>query len=195
MLDKLRDTYAIILASGSPRRQQFLKDLQLPFTVKLFDVEEIYDKNLKREEITTYLSELKAQPFDSILKENELVITSDTIVWFENEALGKPKNAQEAFEILKKLSGNSHEVITSVCFKTTKLTHTISDCTKVYFKEITDEEINFYIENFKPFDKAGSYGIQEWIGYIGVEKIEGSYFNVMGLPIHKFYEFLKNMSE
>ena len=193
MLKNTLDKYSIILASGSPRRQQFLKDLRIPYNVKLFDVEEIYDENLKREEITNYLAELKSQPFDAILKKNELVITSDTIVWFDNKALGKPKNYNDAFQMLKNLSGNSHEVITSVCFKTTEGTKLISDTTKVYFKEITDEEINFYLENFKPFDKAGSYGIQEWIGYIGVEKIEGSYFNVMGLPVNKLYDFLKNL--
>ena len=193
MLKNTLDKYSIILASGSPRRQQFLKDLRIPYSVKLFDVEEIYDENLKREEITNYLAELKSQPFDAILKKNELVITSDTIVWFDNKALGKPKNYNDAFQMLKNLSGNSHEVITSVCFKTTEGTKLISDTTKVYFKEITDEEINFYLENFKPFDKAGSYGIQEWIGYIGVEKIEGSYFNVMGLPVNKLYDFLKNL--
>lgn len=193
MLKNTLDKYSIILASGSPRRQQFLKDLRIPYSVKLFDVEEIYDENLKREEITNYLAELKSQPFDAILKKNELVITSDTIVWFDNKALGKPKNYNDAFQMLKNLSGNSHEVITSVCFKTTEDTKLISDTTKVYFKEITDEEINFYLENFKPFDKAGSYGIQEWIGYIGVERIEGSYFNVMGLPVNKLYDFLKNL--
>tara|TARA_B100000809_G_scaffold264657_1_gene321097 strand:+ start:24023 stop:24610 length:588 start_codon:yes stop_codon:yes gene_type:complete len=193
MLKKLTDKYTIILASGSPRRQQFLKDLQIPYTVKLFDVEEVYDAILKREEITAYLSKLKSEPFDAIIKENELVITSDTIVWFENKAMGKPKDNEEAFQMLKKLSGNMHEVITSICFKTAEASKIISDTTKVYFKEITDKEINFYINNFKPFDKAGSYGIQEWIGYIGVEKIEGSYFNVMGLPVHKLYDFLKNL--
>jgi septum formation protein len=195
MLKKTLEKYSIILASGSPRRQQFLKDLQIPFTLKLFNVEEVYDPHLKREEITAYLSKLKSQPFDTILKKNELVITSDTIVWFDNKALGKPKNTQEAFQMLKNLSGNVHEVITSICFKTTKATKVISDTTKVYFKAITDEEINFYIENFKPFDKAGSYGIQEWIGYIAVEKIEGNYFNVMGLPVHKLYQFLKDISK
>lgn len=194
MLKTILNSYHIILGSGSPRRQQFLKDLHIPFRIQLFDVEEIYDSALKREEITEYLSRLKSQPFDAILKESELVITSDTIVWFQNKALGKPKDKEEAFQTLKKLSGNVHEVITSICFKTTEKTETVSDTTKVYFKDLTDEEILFYIENFKPYDKAGSYGIQEWIGYIGVEKIEGNYFNVMGLPVHKLYDFLKHMT-
>ena len=192
MLKNIIDKYKIILASGSPRRQQFFKDLNIPFSVKLFDVEEIYDPNLKREEITNYLSELKAKPFDTILNENELVITSDTIVWFQNKALGKPNNRKESFEMLSALSNNSHEVITSISFKTKNSVKTIHDTTKVYFKKLSIEEINFYIDNFKPFDKAGSYGIQEWIGYIGVEKIEGNYSNVIGLPIPKLYDFLKN---
>jgi len=192
MLKNIIDKYKIILASGSPRRQQFFKDLNIPFSVKLFDVEEIYDPNLKREEITNYLSELKAKPFDTILNKNELVITSDTIVWFQNKALGKPNNRKESFEMLSALSNNSHEVITSISFKTKNSVKTIHDTTKVYFKKLSIEEINFYIDNFKPFDKAGSYGIQEWIGYIGVEKIEGNYSNVIGLPLPKLYDFLKN---
>lgn len=192
MLTNLTDKYSIILASGSPRRQQFLKELNIPFSVKIFDVEEIFNPQLAREEITNYLAELKAKPFDAIIKENELVITSDTIVWFQDKALGKPNNQQESFEMLSALSGNSHEVITSISFKTKKTVKTVHDCTKVYFKDLSSEEINFYIDNFKPFDKAGSYGIQEWIGYIGVEKIEGNYSNVMGLPLPKLYDFLKN---
>ncbi|WP_139958252.1 Maf-like protein [Flavicella sediminum] len=194
MLSNLTDTYQIILASGSPRRQQFLKDLGLPFRIQLFDVEEIYPEDLFKNEITEYLSELKSKPFDETLKDNELVITSDTIVWFDNKALEKPKNEQEAFQMLKALSGQMHEVITSVCIKTKQHTETITDTTKVYFSEVSDEEIQYYISNFKPFDKAGSYGIQEWIGFIAVEKIEGSYFNVMGLPIHKLYKYLKTLA-
>ena len=148
---------------------------------------------MQREKITEYLSLLKAKPFDAILKNNDLVITSDTIVWFENEPLEKPKNHEDACRMLKALSGNVHEVITSICIKTKEFTKVVSDTTKVYFKVLTNEEIEFYVQNFKPFDKAGSYGIQEWIGYIGVEKIEGSYFNVMGLPVHKLYQILKDI--
>ncbi|MEI6866658.1 Maf family nucleotide pyrophosphatase [Flavicella sp.] len=192
MLKNLLDKYSIILASGSPRRQQFLEELKIPFSIKFFDIEEIYPPQLIREEITNYLAELKAKPFDTILKEDELIIASDTVVWFKNKALGKPKNHQESFDMLSALSGNSHEVISSICFKTKRATKTIHDCTKVYFKNLTSDEINFYIDNYKPFDKAGSYGIQEWIGYIGVEKIEGNYSNVMGFPLSKLYEFLKN---
>ena len=193
MLHTLIEKFDIILASASPRRQQFLKDLRLPHRVQLFEVEEIYPEKLSREEIPIYLSQLKAKPFDSILKENELVITSDTIVWADEKALGKPKNAAEAFATLRKLSGTMHEVITAVCLKSTTDEKIIHDTTKVYFSDLTDAEITYYIENFKPYDKAGSYGIQEWIGYIGVEKIEGNYSNVMGLPLQKMYKALKEL--
>lgn len=193
MLKNLLNKYTVILASGSPRRQQFLKDLDILFEIKLFDVEEIYPEELEASEITDFLSELKAQPFDTILKENELVITSDTIVWLNGKALGKPNTKQEAFDMLKSLSGQSHEVISSICIKTTEFTKTISDTTKVYFSNLESNEIEYYVEKFNPLDKAGSYGIQEWIGYIGVEKIEGSFYNVMGLPIHKLYSFLKTI--
>lgn len=194
MLQDLLKKYSIILASGSPRRQQFLKDLNIPFTTQLFEVEEIYPETLVGSEITDYLSELKSKPFDAILKENELVITSDTIVWQNNKALGKPKNKEQAFEMLKALSGQKHEVISSVSFKTKNFLKTINDTTTVYFSVLSNEEIAYYIDHFQPYDKAGSYGIQEWIGYIGVEKIEGSYFNVMGLPVHKLYTELKNLN-
>lgn len=195
MLQSVLNKYKVLLASGSPRRQQFLKDLNIPYRIQLFDVEEIYPEKLQKEEIPEYLAKLKAAPFDNILKEDELVITSDTIVWLQDKALGKPKNAEEAFEMLQALSGAVHEVITSVCVKTIKNTKVITDTTKVYFSKLTEEEIRFYIENHQPYDKAGSYGIQEWIGYIGVEKIEGSYFNVMGLPVQKLYQHLKSLTD
>lgn len=194
MLQNILNKYSVILASGSPRRQQFLKDLNIPFEIKLFNVEEIYSDELLGSEITDYLSELKSKPFDSILKENEIVITSDTIVWLEDKALEKPKNKEQACEMLKALSGKKHEVISSVCIKTTKFCKTINDTTIVYFSELNDEEIEYYVDIYKPYDKAGSYGIQEWIGYIGVERIEGSYYNVMGLPIHKLYHLLKTIT-
>ena len=192
MFKNITDKYSIILASSSPRRQQFFKDLNIPFQMQSFDVEELYSPDLKREEITNYLAELKATPFNNIIEKNQLVITSDTIVWFKEKALGKPLNREESIGMLRALSGNMHEVISSISFKTKKSIATIHDSTKVYFKVLTDEEISFYVDNFNPFDKAGSYGIQEWIGYIGVEKIEGNYSNVMGLPIPKLYEFLKS---
>ena len=193
MLSKLIAQYRIILASRSPRRQEFLKELNIPYSIILFDVEETYPNHLKREEISEYIAIQKAKPFDKIIQKQDLIITSDTIVWHEGVALGKPKDEKEAFEVLKSLSGKMHEVISTVCIKTTDKTKIITDTTKVYFSALTDEEIIFYIENYKPFDKAGSYGIQEWIGYIGVEKIEGSYFNVMGFPTNKFYKYLKEL--
>ncbi|MFT4644562.1 MAG: septum formation protein [Planctomycetota bacterium] len=186
MLSNKLKKYNIILASKSPRRQQFLKDLDLDFEIQLKEVEEIYPNHLKGIEITNFLAELKSKPFEN-LNANDILITSDTIVWLNEEAIGKPKDKQDAVSILNKLSGQKHQVITSVCIKTLVNIKIINDITDVYFKELTDEEINFYLDNFKPFDKAGSYGIQDWIGFIGVERIEGSYFNVMGLPVHKLY--------
>ncbi|MFB0939325.1 MAG: Maf family nucleotide pyrophosphatase [Urechidicola sp.] len=187
---KLKD-YSIILASGSPRRQQFLKDLGIDYTIKLREVEEIYPSTLKGVEITDYLAELKSSSFDN-LKKNEILITSDTIVWLENKAIGKPKDRKDAINILKSISGKKHEVMTSICLKTRDSIKIVTDITQVYFKILTQEEIEYYLDTFEPYDKAGAYGIQDWIGYIGVEKIEGSFFNVMGLPVHKLYtELLK----
>jgi septum formation protein len=183
----------IILASGSPRRQQFFKDLDLDFEIRLKEIEEVFPDTLKGEEITNYLSILKANAFEGELHENELLITSDTIVWHKNCPLGKPKDAQEAFEILKSLSNNTHEVITSVCFKTKNKTEVISETTKVTFNALSDEAIHYYLDNYQPFDKAGAYGIQEWIGFIGVSKIEGSYTNVMGMPTDKVFDYLNKL--
>lgn len=180
----------IILASGSPRRQELFKELNLDFNIQVKEVNEVYPTTLKAEEITNYLASLKASAFDNMLTENDLVITSDTIVWLHDKALEKPKDAQEAIEMLQQLSGNSHKVITSVCLKTKLKAHVFFDETIVYFKQLALEEIKYYVEKYKPFDKAGAYGIQEWIGFIGVVKLEGSYFNVMGFPVHKLYEEL-----
>ena len=182
----------IILASGSPRRQQYFKELDIDFTIQLKEVEEVYPNHLKAEEITNFLAELKAAAFTN-LNENDVLITSDTIVWHEEKALGKPKDYQDAFEMLQSMSGKTHEVITSVCFKTNAKTETIFEVTKVTFKEIYDEAIAYYLDNYKPFDKAGSYGIQEWIGYIGIESIQGSFYNVMGLPTKLLYDMLEKM--
>lgn len=193
MLSKKLSKYNIILASGSPRRQSFFKDLNLNFEVRLKEVEEIYPSTLKGNEITEFLANLKSEPFKNELTENDLLITSDTIVWLENKALGKPKNFKEAFDTLKSLSNKEHEVITSFSIRSKQFQKIISDTTKVFFKNLTDEEITYYIENYKPYDKAGSYGIQEWIGKIGIHKIEGSYFTVMGLPTHKLYEELMQL--
>ena len=193
MLKSKLSAYSIILASGSPRRQQFFKDLDLDFEIRLKEVEEIFPETLKAEEITNYLSILKANAFEGELQDNDLLITSDTIVWHKNCPLGKPKDAQEAFEILKSLSNNTHEVITSVCFKTKNKTEVISETTKVTFNALSDEAIQYYLDNYQPFDKAGAYGIQEWIGFIGVSKIEGSYTNVMGMPTNKVFDYLNKL--
>lgn len=190
MLKKKLEKYTLILASGSPRRQQFFKDLDLDFEIRLKEIEEVFPPELKAEQITNYLAELKANAFEGELKPNEILITSDTIVWHNNKALGKPKEVQDAFSILKSLSNTTHEVITSVCFKTIEKSTVIYEITKVTFNELSDEAIEYYIKNYKPFDKAGAYGIQEWIGFIGVSKIEGSYANVMGMPTDKVYEYL-----
>jgi len=184
----------IILASGSPRRQQFFRELDIDFTIQIKEVEEIYPNDLQASEITIFLAELKANAFD-LLEENEILITSDTIVWHENKALGKPKDAQDAFEMLQSLSGKTHEVITSVCFKTKNTLETITETTKVTFNLLSDEAIRYYIATYKPFDKAGSYGIQEWIGLVGIAKIEGSYTNVVGLPVDKVYQKLIHYAE
>ncbi len=192
MLSQKLSNYNLILASGSPRRQQFFKDLGLDFTIQVKSVDEVYPSHLKAAEITNYLADLKSKAFTN-LGDNDLIITSDTIVWLEKEPLEKASNDQEAFEMLRKMSGKMHEVITSVCIKTVHFQKIFNDTTQVFFKELTDDEIRFYIQNYQPFDKAGAYGIQEWIGFIGIEKIEGSYFNVMGLPVHKLYKELMNL--
>ncbi|WP_298343888.1 Maf-like protein [uncultured Algibacter sp.] len=192
--EKLKD-FNIILASGSPRRQEFFKNLDLNFKIQVKSVKEEYPPRLTHFEISNYLAQLKALPFKKELSHNDILITSDTIVWHNNKALGKPRDADEAFSILKSLSGVTHEVITSVCFTTPSFEKTLHNITKVTFKALSYEEINYYIKTYKPFDKAGAYGIQEWIGQIGVTKIEGSYFNVMGLPIHLVYKTLNTIAE
>ena len=194
MLRNKLKKYTLILASGSPRRQQFFKDLDLDFEIRLKEIEEVYPPELEAAQITNYLAELKASAFEGELQTNEILITSDTIVWHNNKALGKPKDEQDAFEILKSLSNTTHEVITSVCFKTNKKIDLLHEITKVTFNELTDESIRYYLENYKPYDKAGAYGIQEWIGFIGVSKIEGSYANVMGMPTDKVYEYLSKLT-
>ena len=193
LTDQLKN-YNIILASGSPRRQSLLKDLAIDFSVKLKNIKEEYPDHLKGVEITDYLSELKSKPYLNELKENDILITSDTIVWHHHKALGKPKNDDEAFTMLSSLSNTSHDVITSVCLVIgNKKSLIINDTVKVYFKKLKEEEINYYIKKYKPFDKAGAYGIQEWIGKIGINKIEGSYFTVMGFPVHKLYKELEKL--
>lgn len=187
--EKFKNT-KIILASGSPRRQQFFKDFDIDFEIRLKEIDEVYPQNLTFLEITDYLAKLKAAAFEGELQENELLITSDTLVWHNNQALGKPKDYNDAFEMLKSLANSTHEVITSVCFKTSKKEEIINEITKVTFTTLSDEAIHYYLENYKPFDKAGSYGIQDWIGLTGISKIEGSYTNVVGLPTEKVFQYL-----
>ncbi len=189
MLASLLKNHKIILASGSPRRQQFFKDLGLDFIIELKNVEEIYPEDLEHYEISDYLAVLKSKAFTT-LSHNDILITSDTIVWHHDRALGKPKSLAEAKSMIASMSGSTHDVITSVCFKTTTKTTVLHHTTRVTFKELTTDEIDYYVDTYKPLDKAGAYGIQEWIGYIGITHLEGSYFNVMGLPTHLVYETL-----
>jgi septum formation protein len=189
--EKLKE-YNVILASKSPRRQQFFKDLDIDFTIQLKEVEEIYPPALKGIEITDFLADLKSQAYSN-LTEKDLLITSDTIVWLDEKALGKPKDETDAFNMLRSLSGKKHQVITSISIKSKFFQKIINDITTVSFKELSDDEINYYIKNYKPFDKAGAYGIQEWIGFIAIDNLEGSYFNVVGLPVYKLYKELMNL--
>jgi len=188
LAEKLKN-YNIIIASGSPRRHNFFKEMGIDFTIEVKEIEELYPKHLKRAEITDYLSKLKATAFTG-LSENDILITSDTIVWQHDRPIEKPKDSEDAFNMIQSLSGTMHEVYTSVTFTGKNFQKTVHENTKVWFKDLSDEEINYYINTFNPFDKAGGYGIQEWIGYIGISKIEGSYNNVMGLPTHLIYESL-----
>ncbi|SHF58801.1 septum formation protein [Salegentibacter echinorum] len=190
MLKDLLKDKEIILASGSPRRHQFFKDLDIAFKIDVRSVKEAYPKDLKKEGITDFLAKLKAEAFQDELKKNQILITSDTIVYHNEKALGKPKSKAEAKAMLASLSGQSHSVFTSVCFTTNNQQTTVNDETKVTFKELNQAEIDYYVENFKPLDKAGGYAIQEWIGLIGITKIEGSYFNVVGLPTQLVYKTL-----
>lgn len=183
--------YKIILASKSPRRIQFLKDLEIPFEIASIDVKEIYDFSLKKEEITNYLCKLKADAYE-FRQDNEIIITCDTIVWANDKALGKPNNYEEAFEMLQSLSGKTHEVVSSVCLKSTSKEMVFHDITRVTFADLSTEDIHHYITTYQPYDKAGAYGIQEWIGIIGIKKIEGSYTNVVGMPMEKLFNALKS---
>ena len=189
MLDNLKG-YRIILASKSPRRRQLLEELGISFTVEVREVDEVFPEHLPVDKVAEYLAQLKAAPFKNSIDKNTLVITSDTIVCTEEQILGKPANYREAFQMLSLLSGKSHRVITGVNLLTHNQNISFSTSTTVYFKSLSEEEIDYYITNYQPFDKAGAYGIQEWIGYVAVEKIEGSYFNVMGLPVQHLYEEL-----
>ncbi len=190
--DKL-EGYKIILASGSPRRKQFFESMELDFEIRLKSVDEVYPDSLEGYEIPEYLSKLKASIFKGSLINKEILITSDTVVWYQGKSLAKPADKEEAVEMLSALSNDWHDVITSVTFTTNSLQKTVNHTTKVKFKALTKEEINFYVEKFKPLDKAGAYGIQEWIGLIGIEEIQGSYTNVVGLPTQLVYKTLMSM--
>lgn len=190
--EKLKHT-RLILASGSPRRQQFFRELDVDFEIRLKEVEEIFPPELAAEEITNYLAVLKANAFEGELVEGDLLVTSDTIVWHKGNCLGKPKSKEDAVAMITSLSGATHEVITSICFKTVDYTEVVFEKTKVTFELLNKESIDYYVEKYQPFDKAGSYAIQEWIGSVGISKIEGSYTNVVGMPMHHVYRKLMQL--
>lgn len=183
--------YHIILGSGSPRRKELLGELGLEFVVDTKNTfEEVYSDGTPEEQIPEVLAEGKSLGFHRELTDNEILITSDTLVLCEGRVMGKPRDREDAVDMLKALSGKSHKVITAVTFRNSERIKTVSDTAIVHFKGLKDNEIDYYIDNYRPFDKAGAYGIQEWIGYIGIDKIEGSYFTIMGLPVHLVYELL-----
>jgi septum formation protein len=194
--------YSVVLASNSPRRKELLSGLGVNFSVKtLPDVDESFPDTLKGEEIPLFIARKKADAYKMLfssvtsneVEEPLLVITADTIVWLEDEVLGKPANATEARAMLSKLSGKKHQVITGVCLTTASWQKSFAAVSEVQFSSLTEEEMDYYIHNYCPYDKAGAYGVQEWIGFIGVESIQGSYFNVMGLPIQRLYRELKTI--
>lgn len=190
---KQLDNYDIILASKSPRRNHLLKGLDIHFRILLKEgIDESYPHHLDKLETPVYLAKSKSVHYKKDLRQNSLLITADTIVWLDNQVLEKPESEKDACHILEKLSGNVHEVITGVSILSREKQITFYSLTKVWFRKLADWEIQYYIENYKPYDKAGAYGIQEWIGYAGIEKIEGSYFNVMGLPVQQLYQQLLN---
>lgn len=186
--------YKIVLASNSPRRQELLKGLGIEYKVKtLPNLDESFPDNLPPEEIPLYIARNKAGAYCPVIDKSELIITADTIVWLDGEVLGKPADEADAKNMLRKLSGKAHKVITGVCLTTWDWQKSFTAVTEVKFSELTDDEISFYVETYKPMDKAGAYGVQEWIGYVAVESITGSYYNVMGLPIHKLYKELSKL--
>lgn len=191
MLENL-SKYKIILGSNSPRRKELLSGLDIEFNVKVIPgLEENYPETLDPQEIPVFLSKQKAEAYLSSLDDTMLLITADTIVWNGKAVIGKPKNRAEAIQMLRSLSGHEHHVVTGVCLTTTKKQLTFSVISSVRFASLSDEEIIYYVDKYKPFDKAGAYGIQEWIGYVGVESISGSFYNVMGLPVQRLYQELK----
>ena len=192
---RLVEGYRVILASNSPRRKELLGGLGIDFEVRtLQDIDESYPDTLKGEEIPMYISGKKAEAYKRTMADDEMIITADTIVYDNGQVLGKPKERGEAMQMLRELSGHAHEVITGVSIVTKEKTTQFASTSKVTFVALTDDEIASYVDTYKPYDKAGAYGIQEWIGYVAVTRIEGSYFNVMGLPIQRLYTELKQFS-
>ncbi|MDR0976909.1 MAG: Maf-like protein [Prevotellaceae bacterium] len=184
--------YKLILASGSPRRRELMSGLGFPYEVRtLPDVDETYPDTLQGADIPLYIAREKADAYTSQMSEEDLVITADTIVWLDGHVLGKPHDDEEARQMLRALSGRTHEVFTGVCLTTRHWQRTFSARTEVRFTPLSEEEIAYYVEHYRPLDKAGAYGVQEWIGYIGVDYIAGSYYNIMGLPVQQLYSFLR----
>ncbi len=193
MLENL-DKYKIVLASNSPRRKELLSGLGIQYEVKTMpDIDESFPEGMDGVEIPAYIARSKADAYRSVMQEDELIITADTIVWLDGEVMGKPADAADAHRMLRALSGQTHQVITGVCLTTIREQKSFATVTDVTFSRLSDEEISYYVEHYRPMDKAGSYGIQEWIGFVGVESISGSYFNVMGLPIQRLYTELKKL--
>lgn len=190
------DDWRIILASQSPRRRELLGGLGIEFSVEAAkDSDESYPEDLPHDAIPAFLARRKSETFQRQLSQNEILITADTLVFLDEKVLGKPESREEAFEMLRLLSGRKHHVLTGVCLRTREKTVSLTDTTEVVFEEMSDDEINYYIDNYKPFDKAGSYGIQDWVGLSSISSINGSYFNVMGLPVHQVYQALKAITQ
>ncbi|MCG2461383.1 Maf family nucleotide pyrophosphatase [Flavobacteriaceae bacterium F89] len=189
----MQTPFKVILASKSPRRLRFFNELGLEVEIRTNAVKEDYPAHLKAREIPDYLAQLKANALKNTIKSGEILVTSDTVVWHKNHSLAKPKDRKEAYDMLRTLSNDWHEVITSVCFTTKRAQRTVGQTTRVKFRELQNREIEYYIDNYRPFDKAGGYGIQEWIGLIGIEEIQGSYSNVVGLPTHLVYTTLREL--
>ena len=193
MLENL-NKYKVILASNSPRRKELLSGLGVAYEVKTMpDVDESYPDGLSGEEIAKHIAKGKAEAYRPSMQADELIITADTIVWLDGTVMGKPKDEEEAVNMLKQLSGKTHQVITGVCLTTASMQKTFATVTDVTFARLSEEEISYYVTRYQPMDKAGSYGVQEWIGFVGVENLSGSYFNVMGLPIQRLYTELKKL--
>lgn len=193
MLDNL-NKYKVILASNSPRRKELLGGLGVSYEVKTMpDIDESYPEGLSLEEIPVFIARSKADAYRPMMQSDELIITADTIVWLDGVVMGKPKNEEDACNMLRKLSGHTHQVVTGVCLTTIDRQQSFATVTDVTFDRLTEEEITHYVSRYQPMDKAGAYGIQEWIGYVGVRSIKGSYFNVVGLPIQRLYQELKRL--